>query len=579
MDGSSIKGEYMTVYEGVIPNLERKYHDTDSEHMQQKIERYMRETKCSSCNGKRLKPEILSIKINDHSVIDVTEKSVKELMKFFDTMILSENEQKIAKLILKEVIERLTFLHDVGLPYLSLDRKANTLSGGEAQRIRLATQIGSRLLGVMYVLDEPSIGLHQKDNSRLINTLVGLRDIGNTVIVVEHDEDTMNAADWIIDIGPGAGIHGGQIIAEGTPEQIKKDPNSITGQYLSGKMSIPLPKKRRSCVQGKHLSIIDAKLHNLKGITVDIPLGVLVSVTGVSGSGKSSLINDILVAHLAHELNGRQSIATGFEKISGEHHIDKLIDIDQSPIGRTPRSNTATYTGVFTDIRNIFTKTNEAKMRGYDAGRFSFNVKGGRCEVCQGDGMKKIEMHFLPDIYVTCEECHGKRYNQETLEVTYRGKNISDVLNMTVEDAHEFFKAIPSVEHKMETLKDVGLGYIKLGQSATTLSGGEAQRIKLATELSRRSTGQTFYVLDEPTTGLHFADIARLLDVLNRLVDKGNTVLIIEHNMDMIKSSDWVIDLGPDGGDMGGQLVCEGTPEDVAAHPKSYTGQWLKKMM
>lgn len=579
MDGASIKGEYYTMYEGVIANLERKYRETDSEHVQQKIEKFMREQDCPACLGQRLKPEVLAVQIHNHSIMDVTKKSVSELLPFFASLPLSNTEQQIARLILKEVESRLRFLHDVGLPYLSLERRANTLSGGEAQRIRLATQIGSRLLGVMYVLDEPSIGLHQKDNDRLIKTLLELRDLGNTVIVVEHDEDTMNVADWIIDMGPGAGAHGGQIIAEGTPDGIRVDEASVTGAYLSGRKSIPIPQQRRTPFTDMFLTIEDAKLHNLQGITVNIPLGVLTAVTGVSGSGKSSLINDILVAHLANKLNGAQSFATGFRRITGEQHIDKLIDIDQSPIGRTPRSNPATYTGVFTDIRNLFAKTNDARVRGYDAGRFSFNVRGGRCEACQGDGVKKIEMHFLPDIYVTCEECLGKRYNPETLEITYRGKTIADVLAMTVEDAHTFFEAIPNIAHKLETLKDVGLGYIRLGQSATTLSGGEAQRIKLATELSRRSTGKTFYVLDEPTTGLHFDDIARLLQVLNRLVEKGNTVLIIEHNMDMIKSSDWIIDMGPDGGTGGGHVIAEGTPEMVASVEGSYTGEWLRKIL
>jgi len=579
LEGSNLKGEYATVYEGVIPNLERKFRETDSENVQKKISRYMREQNCHTCEGRRLRPEILAVTVHGKNIMEVTEMSVANLLPFFEGLKLSENELKIARLILREVIERLTFLHDVGLPYLSLERRANTLSGGEAQRIRLATQIGSKLRGVMYVLDEPSIGLHQKDNDRLINTLLGLRDIGNTVIVVEHDEDTMNVADHIIDIGPGAGAHGGNIIAQGSPEEIMKNKDSSTGAYLSGAKSIAIPDQRRTPLEGKDITVKGATLHNLKEVEVTIPLGVLTAVTGVSGSGKSSLINDILVTQLAHDINGAHDFATGYESISGIEHIDKLINIDQSPIGRTPRSNPATYTGVFTDIRNLFAKTNEARLRGYDAGRFSFNVKGGRCEACQGDGLKKIEMHFLPDIYVTCEVCHGERYNQETLEITYRGKTIADVLNMTVEEAHEFFTAIPSIDNKLSTLVDVGLGYIKLGQSATTLSGGEAQRIKLATELSKRSTGKTFYVLDEPTTGLHFEDINKLLEVLTRLVDKGNSVLIIEHNMDMIKSADHIIDLGPDGGDGGGTIVATGTPEEVAKVPGSYTGQWLKKIL
>lgn len=579
LNGGSMKGTYDTIYEGVIPNLERRYRESESELMQRKIERYMRTRDCAACNGKRLRPEVLAITIGGVSIIDVTMKSIVDLLEFFGSMNLAENEQKIATMILKEVKDRLTFLRDVGLPYLTLERRASTLSGGEAQRIRLATQIGSKLQGVLYVLDEPSIGLHQKDNDRLIHTLLELRDLGNTVVVVEHDEDTMNASDWIIDIGPGAGSLGGHVVAEGTPEEIKSHEASITGKYLSGALSIPVPDQRRPVDPEKQLVIHSAHLHNLQSITASIPLGVLVAITGVSGSGKSTLINDILVAHLAGELNRAQSFAVGFEKITGVEHLDKLINIDQSPIGRTPRSNPATYTGVFTDIRMLFAKTNEARMRGYEAGRFSFNVKGGRCEACQGDGVKKIEMHFLPDIYVTCEVCNGKRYNQEALEITYRGKTIADVLDMTVQEAWEFFTAIPAIENKLATLVDVGLGYIRLGQSATTLSGGEAQRIKLATELSKRSTGQTMYILDEPTTGLHFEDVKRLLEVLSRLVDKGNTVLLIEHNMDMIKSADWIIDLGPDGGTGGGEIVAEGTPEAITKVAKSYTGQWLKKML
>ena len=579
MDGVSLQGTYASVFEGVIPNLERRYRETDSDHVRKKIEKFMRIRDCTACGGKRLRPEVLAITIGGESIMDVTEKNITQLIEFFDSLTLSENEMHIARLILKEVTDRLNFLANVGLSYLSLDRKANTLSGGEAQRIRLATQIGSKLQGVLYVLDEPSIGLHQKDNDRLISTLIELRDLGNTVVVVEHDEDTMEAADYIIDIGPGAGRHGGNVIAAGTPSELKQHPESITGKYLAGIEKIAVPKKRRSWKKDKVLTISDAKLHNLQNLTVDIPLGVLVAITGVSGSGKSTLINDILVNYLARELNGAESIAIGFDKITGLEHLDKLIDIDQSPIGRTPRSNPATYTGVFTDIRELFAKTNEARMRGYEAGRFSFNVKGGRCEACQGDGLKKIEMHFLPDIYVPCEVCQGQRYNQEALEITYRGKNISEVLNMTVSEAYEFFKAIPSIEHKLATLEDVGLGYVKLGQSATTLSGGEAQRIKLASELAKRSTGKTMYILDEPTTGLHFEDVKKLLSVLNRLVDKGNSVLIIEHNMDMIKSSDWIIDLGPDGGTGGGLIIAEGTPEEVAKVKGSYTGQWLTKML
>lgn len=579
LEGETLKGDYSTVYEGVIPNLERRYRETESDFVRKKIEKYMTIAPCPACGGKRLKPEILSITIGDVSIIDLTEKSVTDLVDFFTAMSLTENEMVVANLILKEVKDRLSFLLNVGLSYLTLSRSANTLSGGEAQRIRLATQIGSKLLGVLYVLDEPSIGLHQKDNDRLIKTLHELRDLGNTVIVVEHDEDTMMASDYLIDIGPGAGVHGGQVIAQGTPEEVMKDKSSVTGRYLSGELSIPVPKKRRTVDKKKKLSVLEANLHNLKNVTIDIPLGVLVAITGVSGSGKSTLINDILVNYLAHELNKAQSIATGFREIKGVEQLDKLIDIDQSPIGRTPRSNPATYTGVFNDIRDIFSKTNEAKIRGYDAGRFSFNVKGGRCEACQGEGLKKIEMHFLPDVYVPCEVCKGRRYNEEALEITYRGKNIAEVLDMTVSEGYEFFKAIPSIENKLRTLEEVGLGYIHLGQSATTLSGGEAQRVKLATELAKRGTGKTMYILDEPTTGLHFDDVKKLLSVLDKLVDKGNTVLIIEHNMDMIKSSDWIIDLGPDGGTGGGEIIAEGTPEDVAKVKKSYTGEWLKKVL
>lgn len=579
LDGASLKGDYMTVYEGVIPNLERRYHDTESDFVRKKIEKYMTIAPCPSCKGQRLKKEVLSISVQDRSIIDLTEKSITELAVFFNSLTLSVNEMVIANLILKEVKDRISFLENVGLSYLTLSRSANTLSGGEAQRIRLATQIGSKLLGVLYVLDEPSIGLHQKDNDRLIQTLHGLRDLGNTVIVVEHDEDTMNASDYLIDIGPGAGIHGGEVIAAGTPEEIKKDARSVTGRYLAGIERIEIPAKRRKIDKKKQLHIAHAKLHNLRDVSVDIPLGVLVAVTGVSGSGKSTLINDILVNYLANELNRAQHVASGFDSIEGLEHLDKLIDIDQSPIGRTPRSNPATYTGVFNDIREIFAKTNEAKIRGYDAGRFSFNVKGGRCEACQGEGLKKIEMHFLPDVYVPCEVCKGQRYNEEALEITYRGKNIAEVLAMTVSEGFEFFKAIPNIENKLRTLEEVGLGYIKLGQSATTLSGGEAQRVKLATELAKRGTGKTMYILDEPTTGLHFADVRKLLTVIEKLVEKGNSVLIIEHNMDMIKSADWIIDLGPDGGSGGGLIIAEGTPEDVIKVKESYTGQWLGKVL
>jgi excinuclease ABC subunit A len=571
-------GEYETTFEGVIPNLERRYRETDSDYVRKKIEEYMRILECPECLGKRLKPEILAITVGDKSIIDVTEMSVKEAVDYVDHLKLSETEQKIAKLILSEVKNRLGFLQDVGLSYLTLNRRANTLSGGEAQRIRLATQIGSKLSGVIYVLDEPSIGLHQNDNDKLIQTLIALRDIGNTVIVVEHDIDTMLVADHILDIGPGAGKNGGEVIAEGTPEEIKKDKNSITGQYLSGEKKIPVPKIRRKG-NGKTISIVKASEHNLKNVSVDFPLGMFIGVTGVSGSGKSTLINDILVRAVSHAVYGSKALPGAHERIDNIKHIDKIINIDQSPIGRTPRSNTATYTGVFTEIRDVFSQTPESRLRGYKAGRFSFNVKGGRCEDCKGDGIKKIEMHFLPDIYIPCETCKGRRYNTETLEVKYRSKNISEVLDMTVDEALEFFTAIPSIKTKLSVLNEVGLGYVHLGQPATTLSGGEAQRIKLATELSKRSTGKTLYVLDEPTVGLHFADVKKLLKVLQKLVEKGNTVLTIEHNLDVIKSVDHVIDLGPEGGDKGGEVLAIGTPEEIAKHSNSYTGQWLKKML
>jgi len=575
---AKFSGEYQTTFEGVIPNLERRYLETDSDYVRKKIEGYMRILKCPSCKGKRLKAEILAVKIADLSIIDITEFSIKKATTFFQNLKFSPMKQEIAKQILQEVKNRLQFLDNVGLSYLTLNRTANTLSGGEAQRIRLATQIGSRLSGVIYVLDEPSIGLHQNDNHKLIKTLISLRDIGNTVIVVEHDIDTMLAADYILDVGPGAGKDGGQIIARGTPDQIIKNKNSVTGQYLSGKAEIAIPSERRKG-SGRKLSIIGATEHNLKNISVDFPLGTFIGVTGVSGSGKSTLINDILVRRISKELYKSKAVPGAHEEIKGINHLDKIINIDQSPIGRTPRSNPATYTGVFTDIRDLFSQTPEAKLRGYKAGRFSFNVKGGRCETCSGDGIKKIEMHFLPDIYVPCEVCKGKRYNEEALEVRYRGKSIYEVLEMTVEEALEFFKAIPSVKTKLSTLHDVGLGYIHLGQSATTLSGGEAQRIKLATELSKRSTGKTLYVLDEPTTGLHFDDVKKLLQVLTKLVDKGNTVLVIEHNLDVIKSVDHIVDLGPDGGDKGGEIIAQGTPEELIKIKESYTGKWLKKLL
>ena len=577
-NGGNFSGEYETSFEGVIPNLERRYLETDSDYVRKKIEGFMRILKCPTCDGKRLKPKILAVKVADLSIIDITSFSISTAVKFFQKIKLSPMHEKIAKQILHEIQNRLQFLENVGLSYLTLNRAANTLSGGEAQRIRLATQIGSRLSGVIYVLDEPSIGLHQNDNNKLIKTLLDLKEIGNTVIVVEHDVDTMMAADYILDIGPGAGKHGGLLVAQGTPEDIIKNKNSITGKYLSGKLEIPKPAKRRKG-NNKKIIVKGATEHNLKDITVEFPLGMFIGVTGVSGSGKSTLVNDILVKVISKELYRSKAFPGAHESIEGLEHLDKIINIDQSPIGRTPRSNPATYTGVFTDIRELFSQTPESKTRGYKAGRFSFNVKGGRCETCSGDGIKKIEMHFLPDIYVPCEVCKGKRYNEEALEVRYRGKNIFEVLSMTAEEALEFFKAIPSVKIKLTTLCEVGLGYIHLGQSATTLSGGEAQRIKLATELSKRSTGKTLYVLDEPTTGLHFDDIKKLLNVIQKLVDKGNTVLVIEHNLDVIKAVDYIIDLGPEGGDEGGTIVGKGTPEEIAQNKNSYTGLWLKKIL
>lgn len=571
------KSEFQTKFEGVIPNLERRYLETDSDYVRKKIEAFMRVLICPTCAGKRLKPEVLSVQIQEKSIVDVTQFSIDDASEFFKKLKLSPSHKMIAEPIFREILSRLSFLQNVGVAYLTLDRSANTLSGGEAQRIRLATQIGSHLVGVLYVLDEPSIGLHQNDNEKLIKTMTTLRDIGNTVIVVEHDVDTMLSADYILDIGPGAGKHGGYVVAEGTPKEVMANKNSVTGQYLSGKKQIAVPKKRREG-NGKYLEVLGANQHNLKDIDVKFPLGTLICVTGVSGSGKSTLINDILVKKVSAVINGSKAIAGSHREIRGIEHLDKLINIDQSPIGRTPRSNPATYTGVFTDIRDLFAQTPEARVRGYKSGRFSFNVKGGRCEVCQGDGLKRIEMHFLPDVYVQCEVCKGKRYNREALDVTYRGKNISDVLNMTVDEATEFFDAIPTVKTKLSTLSKVGLGYLHIGQSATTLSGGEAQRIKLATELSKRSTGRTLYILDEPTTGLHFDDVAKLIEVLQELVEMGNTVLVIEHNMDVIKSSDEIIDIGPDGGNAGGMVVAQGTPEVVANNKASYTGIWLKKL-
>ena len=575
-DGHS-KGQFQTKFEGVIPNLERRFLETDSEYVRTKIEQFMRVLPCPECHGKRLKPEMLAVRIEDKSIADATGLSISGARNFFEKLHLSPMHKQIAEPILKEVSSRLTFLDHVGVSYLTLDRAANTLSGGEAQRIRLATQIGSHLVGVLYVLDEPSIGLHQNDNEKLIQTLVTLRDLGNTVIVVEHDVDTMLAADYILDIGPGAGKHGGQVIAGGTPKEIMANSKSVTGQYLSGKKEIPMPKHRRKG-NGKMLEVLGATEHNLQDVDAQFPLGTLTCVTGVSGSGKSTLVNEILVKKVTATINRSKVIAGAHREIRGIEHLDKIINIDQSPIGRTPRSNPATYTGVFTDIRELFAQTAEARLRGYKAGRFSFNVKGGRCEACEGDGVKKIEMHFLPDVYVPCEVCKGRRYNREALEITYRGKNIADVLEMTLDESLEFFDAIPSIKNKFETLSKVGLGYVCLGQSATTLSGGEAQRIKLATELSRRSTGKTLYILDEPTTGLHFDDVRRLVEVLQQLVEGGNTVVVIEHNLDLIKCADFLIDMGPDGGSGGGTVVAQGTPEEVAKSKVSYTGKWLKKM-
>ena len=567
-----------TTYEGVIPNLERRHKETDSDFMRRDIERFMQERPCHGCLGKRLKPEVLAITVKNQSIMNICELSINDAVKLFSEIKFSEDEEKIAYQILKEISARLKFLQDVGLHYLNLLRSAVSLSGGEAQRIRLATQIGSGLQGVLYVLDEPSIGLHQRDNERLISTLKHLKDLGNTVLVVEHDEETIRVADHVLDIGPGAGIHGGNVVAEGTPDQIAKNPKSVTGEYLSGKLKIAVPKKRRSG-NGKNLTIVNARENNLKNITIDIPLGKLVVVSGVSGSGKSSLINDILAKELSARLMRAHTNPGHHDEVRGIKELDKVIVIDQSPIGRTPRSNPATYTGLFTPIRELFSGLPEAKIRGYSAGRFSFNVRGGRCENCQGDGIIKIEMHFLPDVYVTCSECLGKRYNREALEITYKGKNISDVLAMTCEQALEFFANIPGIARKLQIMVDVGLGYISLGQSATTLSGGEAQRIKLATELSRRPTGRTLYILDEPTTGLHMADVDKLLHVLHALVDTGNSMVVIEHNLDVIKSADHIIDMGPEGGDGGGQIVAEGTPEQVAKNKASYTGNFLVKML
>ncbi|WP_374720698.1 excinuclease ABC subunit UvrA [Peribacillus tepidiphilus] len=576
-DFGQVRENYIE-FEGVIHNIERRYKETSSDYIREQMEKYMAQHPCPTCKGYRLKPESLSVLIQKQHIGQVTSLSIEDANTFFEQLELTEKEQKIANLILREIKERLGFLANVGLEYLTLSRAAGTLSGGEAQRIRLATQIGSRLTGVLYILDEPSIGLHQRDNDRLIETLKSMRDIGNTLIVVEHDEDTMLAADYLIDVGPGAGVHGGTIVSAGTPEEVMNDPNSLTGQYLSGKKFIPLPIERRKS-DGRFIEIKGAAENNLKNVSVKFPLGTFIAVTGVSGSGKSTLINEILHKALAQKLHHAKTKPGEHKEIKGIEHLDKVIDIDQSPIGRTPRSNPATYTGVFDDIRDVFAATNEAKVRGYKKGRFSFNVKGGRCEACRGDGIIKIEMHFLPDVYVPCEVCHGKRYNRETLEVKYKGKNISEILDMTVEDALEFFENIPKIKRKLQTIADVGLGYITLGQPATTLSGGEAQRVKLASELHRRSTGRSLYILDEPTTGLHVDDISRLLVVLQRLVENGDTVLVIEHNLDVIKAADYIIDLGPEGGEKGGTIIATGTPEEVAEVEASHTGRYLKPIL
>ncbi|VXC18990.1 excinuclease ABC (subunit A) [Bacillus sp. 349Y] len=576
-DFGQVRENYLR-FEGVMSNVERRYRETSSDYVREQMEKYMATQNCPSCDGHRLKEESLAVKVDSLHIGQVTAFSIQEADQFFDALELSDKDMQIARLILREIRERLGFLVNVGLDYLTLSRAAGTLSGGEAQRIRLATQIGSRLTGVLYILDEPSIGLHQRDNDRLIDTLKNMRDIGNTLIVVEHDEDTMMAADYLVDIGPGAGKHGGEVISAGTPQEVMDDEKSLTGQYLSGKKFIPLPQERRK-PDGRYLEILGAKQNNLNNVKVKLPLGLFMAVTGVSGSGKSTLINEILHKSLAQKLHNAKSKPGLHKEIKGIEHLDKVIDIDQSPIGRTPRSNPATYTGVFDDIRDVFATTNEAKVRGYKKGRFSFNVKGGRCEACRGDGIIKIEMHFLPDVYVPCEVCHGKRYNRETLEVKYKDKNIADVLEMTVEDSLQFFENIPKIRRKLQTIYDVGLGYITLGQPATTLSGGEAQRVKLASELHRRSTGRSLYILDEPTTGLHVDDISRLLVVLQRLVENGDTVLVIEHNLDVIKAADYLVDLGPEGGDKGGAIVATGTPEKVAEAKGSYTGKYLKPVL
>ena len=575
--GQRGEGIYPVAFEGLIKNVERRYRETGSQTMKAEYETFMNITPCSACKGQRLKPGALAVTVGDKNISEVTTLSIERLQKFLDELQLTETQQLIGNQILKEIKARIRFLMDVGLDYLTLARATGTLSGGEAQRIRLATQIGSGLVGVAYILDEPSIGLHQRDNDKLLATLKHLRDLGNSLIVVEHDEDTMLAADYIVDIGPGAGEHGGQVVAVGNAQEIMKNPNSVTGAYLSGKIRIPVPTERKKPTG--YLKVVGAQENNLKNIDVKFPLGVMTCVTGVSGSGKSSLVNQILYKRLARDLNRARTIPGKHKRIEGLEQVDKVINIDQSPIGRTPRSNPATYTGVFDLIRDLFAGTPDAKARGYKKGRFSFNVKGGRCEACAGDGILKIEMHFLPDVYVPCEVCGGKRYNRETLEVRYKGKNIYDVLNMTVEEAVGFFENVPSIRRKMETLRDVGLSYIRLGQPSTELSGGEAQRIKLATELSKRSTGKTVYILDEPTTGLHFADVHKLTEILRRLSGDGNTVIVIEHNLDVIKTADYIIDIGPEGGDRGGTVVASGTPEEIAKNPDSYTGKYIASIL
>ncbi len=573
-----VGSSHMTDFEGVVNNLERRFRETGSQYSKDEISDYMSEVECPECHGQRLRKEALSVTVAGKNIDEFCNMSVTQALRFTESMTLTPRENMIAEQILKEIKSRLGFLQSVGLDYLRLSRASSTLSGGESQRIRLATQIGSSLVGVLYILDEPSIGLHQRDNDRLIATLKNLRDIGNTVIVVEHDEDTMRAADYIVDVGPGAGVHGGEIVAAGTVDDIIKSERSITGKYLSGEMKIPVPKKRRK-PNGKFLTVYGAAENNLKNIDIKIPLGLFTCVTGVSGSGKSSFVNEILYKYLVAKLNRARMRCGKFDKITGAEYLDKVIDIDQSPIGRTPRSNPATYTGLFTDIRDLYASTTDAKAKGYNSGRFSFNIKGGRCEACEGDGIIKIEMHFLPDVYVPCEVCGGKRYNRETLEVRYKGKNIYEVLEMTIEEGLEFFSEIPKLKRKLQTLYDVGLGYVKIGQPATTLSGGEAQRVKLAAELSRRPTGKTIYILDEPTTGLHSDDVSKLIDIMQKLTDGGNTVVVIEHNLDVIKTADHIIDLGPEGGDNGGYIVAEGSPEEVAKNKKSYTGQYLKKLL